>query len=53
MEQERRDPIFSIDIQIRFRGALYEFRLANLLKWAVGLIVVAARIYRHLHGPAS
>ena len=49
MDQEKRVPILSIDIQIRFRGALYEINLTRLLKWLGALTVVGLRVYRALH----
>jgi len=50
MEQEKRIPILSIDVQIRFRGALYEISLARLLKWLGAFAIVGLRLYRSLHG---
>jgi len=52
MEQER-NPILSIDIQVRFRGAIYKFDITRVLKWLLPLIVVGAKglsLY-HRHGP--
>jgi hypothetical protein len=53
MEQEKRIPILSIDIQIRFRGGIYEFSLARVLKWLGAFAIVGLRIYRALHGASS
>ncbi len=53
MEQEKRIPILSIDIQIRFRGALYEISLARVLKWLGAFAIVGLRLYRSLHGASS
>ena len=46
MEQEKGNPIFSIEIQIRLRGALYEISLTRVLKWLAALAVLGARLYR-------
>jgi hypothetical protein len=53
MEQEKRIPILSIDIQIRVRGAIYEFSLAKILKRLVTMAVIGLRLYRSLHGVAK
>ena len=50
MEQEKRNPILSMDIQIRFRGALYEFSVVRALKWLGACVIVGLRLYRSLHG---
>lgn len=52
MEQER-NPIFSIDIQFRFRGAVYKFDMTRVLRWLVPLIVVFAKglLLYHRQGP--
>ena len=50
MEQEKRNPILSIDIQIRFRGAIYEFSFTRALKWLGAFAIIGLRVYRALHG---
>lgn len=51
MGQEKRNPIISIDLQIRLRSVVYEVDLARVLKWCVTLTVIFARLYRWwLHG---
>jgi hypothetical protein len=53
MEQEKRNPIFSIDIQIRLRGAVYEFSFSRALKWLGAIAIIGLRMYRALHGAPS
>lgn len=53
MEQEKRVPILSIDIQICFRGALYEINVTRVLKWLGTLAIVGLRLYRSLHEASS
>lgn len=53
MEQEKRNPILSIDIQIRFRGALYEISFTRVLKWLGTFAIVGLRLYRSLHDAPS
>jgi hypothetical protein len=53
MEQEKRIPILSVDIQIQFRGALYEFSFTRVLKWLGAFAMVGLRLYRALHGAPS
>lgn len=48
MEQEKRNPIFSIDLTIRFRSAVYQIDVAKILKWVGVLVVVGIRLYRQL-----
>ena len=53
MDQEKRIPILSIDIQIRLRGALYEISFMRVLKWLGTLAFVGARLCRLLHNAPS
>jgi len=53
MEQEKRIPILSVDIQIRFRGALYEISFTRVLKWLLAFAIFALRFYRSLHDAPS
>ena len=53
MEQEKRNPILSVDIQIRFRGAIYEFSFTRALKWLGAFAIIGLRVYRALHGAPS
>ncbi len=53
MEQEKRVPILSIDIQIRFRGAIYELSFTRALKWLGACVIIGLRLYRALHGVPS
>lgn len=49
MEQVRRNPILSIDLRIRIRGAIYRVDIVRVLKWLATLLVIGTRIYRLLH----
>lgn len=40
----------TIDIQIRFRGEVYELRLTNILKWLSALIIIGANLYHRFRG---
>ena len=53
MEQEKRIPILSIDIQIRFRGVIYEFSFTRVMKWLGAFVIVGLRLYRSLYGTPS
>ena len=53
MDQEKRNPILSIDVRVRFRGAIYRIDLARILKWAGALLVLGIRLYRTIHGAPS
>ncbi len=53
MEQEKRVPILSIDIQIRLRGTVYEISLTRVLKWLAGFGLLGIRLYRAFHGATS
>lgn len=39
-----------IDIQIHFRGVVYELRLSNILKWLGAFVVIGTGIYRRFYG---
>lgn len=53
MDQEKRSPILSIDIQIRFHGALYEMNATRVLKWLGALAIVGLRLYRSFHDASN
>jgi hypothetical protein len=53
MDQEKRNPILSIDLQIRLRGAVYEINLTRVLKWLGVLVVAGLRIYRSWYGASG
>ena len=53
MDQEKRNPILSIDLQIRLRGEVYEIDLTRVLKWVTFLALAGLRLYHSWHAASG
>ncbi len=50
MVRKKPHQILAIDLQVRFRGAVYEFEFTRALKWIGALILVGIRFWRFIRG---
>ena len=52
MNRDDSNVILAIDINVRFRGTVYQLSLRRALKWLVPLVVLAVRlIWNRRDGP--
>ena len=49
MRRGKQKSILTVDVTIRYRGAVINLSLAKVMKWLTVIALVAERVYRHLH----